>query len=145
VSSNSTNAAPSSSFTPSNRHQPKRARSSTSEYTLTQFQREFPDDAACLEHLWRTRHSPDGEHAYYPKCDSERLFRRYATTERRQSWTCSGCGHHVHPTAGTIFHKSSTSLHLWFCLDEYAWRYNHRREPRGMFFAILDNAARTGR
>jgi hypothetical protein len=26
----------------------------------------------------------------------------------------TGCGHHVHPTAGTIFHKSSTSLHLWF-------------------------------
>ena len=25
-----------------------------------------------------------------------------------------GCGHHVHPTAGTILHKSSTSLHLWF-------------------------------
>ena len=23
-------------------------------------------------------------------------------------------GHHIHPTAGTIFHKSSTSLHLWF-------------------------------
>ena len=23
-------------------------------------------------------------------------------------------GTHVHPTAGTIFHKSSTSLHLWF-------------------------------
>ena len=24
------------------------------------------------------------------------------------------CGHHLHPTAGTIYHKSSTSLHLWF-------------------------------
>src|SRR5579859_7922659 len=24
------------------------------------------------------------------------------------------CGHHIHPTAGTIFHKSSTSLHLWY-------------------------------
>ncbi len=23
-------------------------------------------------------------------------------------------GHHLHATAGTIFHKSSTSLHLWF-------------------------------
>ncbi|MGE3511440.1 MAG: IS1595 family transposase, partial [Vicinamibacterales bacterium] len=29
-------------------------------------------------------------------------------------WTCKACGHHLHPTAGTIFHKSSTSLHLWF-------------------------------
>ena len=44
----------------------------------------------------------------------ERAFKRYGTTQQRQSWTCTGCGHHVHPTAGTIFHKSSTSLHLWF-------------------------------
>jgi len=79
-----------------------------------EFMREFPDDAACLEHLWRTRYSPDGDHAECPKCEQERLFKRYATKQGRQSWTCTGCGHHVHPTAGTIFHKSSTSLHLWF-------------------------------
>jgi transposase len=79
-----------------------------------EFMREFPDDAACLEHLWRTRHSPDGTHAECPKCERERTFKRYATKQGRQSWTCTGCGHHVHPTAGTIFHKSSTSLHLWF-------------------------------
>ena len=24
------------------------------------------------------------------------------------------CGHHVHPTADTIFHKSTTPLTLWF-------------------------------
>jgi transposase-like protein len=99
---------------PANRHQPRRAQSSTSEYTLTQFQREFPDDAACLEHLWRTRHSPDGEHAHCPRCDCRRVFKRYETKQQRQSWTCTGCGHHLHPTAGTIFHRSSTSLQLWF-------------------------------
>jgi transposase-like protein len=79
-----------------------------------EFMREFPDDAACLEWLWRERHSEDGTHANCPKCNRERAFKRYATSQRRQSWTCTGCGHHVHPTAGTIFHKSSTSLHLWF-------------------------------
>jgi transposase-like protein len=79
-----------------------------------EFMREFPDDAACLEHLWRTRHAPDGEHAHCPKCERERTFKRYATKQGRQSWTCTGCGHHVHPTAGTIFEKSSTSLHLWY-------------------------------
>jgi transposase len=79
-----------------------------------EFMREFPDDAACLEHLWRETFSPDGEHAECPKCKQERVFRKYATAQGRQSWTCTGCGHHVHPTAGTIFHKSSTSLHLWF-------------------------------
>src|SRR5436305_1232189 len=99
---------------PANRHDPTRTPASDSEYSLMEFMDEFPDDAACLEHLWRTRYSPDGEHATCPKCDRERVFKRYRTKQGRQSWTCTGCGHHVHPTAGTIFHKSSTSLHLWF-------------------------------
>lgn len=99
---------------PANRHQPRRAKSSTSDYSVTEFLAEFPDDAACLEHLWRTRHSPDGEHAHCPRCDCERVFKRYATKQQRQSWTCTACGHHLHPTAGTIFHRSSTSLRLWF-------------------------------
>src|SRR5205807_1350517 len=75
---------------------------------------EFPDDDACLDYLWRSRYAPDGIHAMCPRCDVERTFKRYATTQRRQSWTCTTCGLNVHPTAGTIFHKSSTSLHLWF-------------------------------
>jgi transposase len=99
---------------PANRHNPIRAKSSDSQYSFMEFLREFPDDAACLEHLWRTRYSADGAHAECPKCERERVFKRYETKQGRQSWTCTGCGHHVHPTAGTIFHKSSTSLHLWF-------------------------------
>jgi transposase-like protein len=79
-----------------------------------EFMREFPDDAACLDYLWRTRYAEDGEHAECPKCARVRPFKRYETKQRRQSWTCTACGHHIHPTAGTIFHKSSTSLHLWF-------------------------------
>jgi transposase-like protein len=79
-----------------------------------EFMREYPNDAACLEWLWRSKFSPDGEHADCPRCDRERVFVRYETAQRRQSWTCRACGHHIHPTAGTIFHKSSTSLHLRF-------------------------------
>lgn len=96
------------------RNNPQRAASSESRYSLMEFMRDFPDDAACLEWLWRTRFAEDGEHAECPKCEQVRVFKRYQTMERRQSWTCTGCGHHLHPTAGTIFHKSSTSLHLWF-------------------------------
>jgi transposase len=99
---------------PVDRLKPIRAASSESGFTLVEFMREFPDDATCLEHLWRTRHSPDGKNAYCPKCEVERRFKRYKTTTRRQSWTCTACGHHVHPTAGTIFQGSSTSLQLWF-------------------------------
>jgi transposase len=99
---------------PVDRLKPTRAASSDSTFSLMEFMREFPDDAACLNYLWRTRYSEDGETAHCPKCETDRKFKRYKTTQRRQSWTCTACGHHIHPTAGTIFHKSSTSLHLWF-------------------------------
>ncbi len=99
---------------PGNRKYPKRAHSSESQYSLVEFMAEYPDDATCLETLWRKRYSPDGENADCPKCETERPFKRYETKQQRQSWTCTICGHHLHPTAGTIFHKSSTSLHLWF-------------------------------
>jgi transposase-like protein len=79
-----------------------------------EFQRTFPDDATCLDWLWRTRFAEDGEHAECPKCEQVRSFKKYQIKNRGTSWTCTGCGQHVHPTAGTIFHKSSTSLHLWF-------------------------------
>jgi len=99
---------------PANRHNPQRAKSSQSLYSLHEFLRDFPNDEACLEWLWRERHSPDGEHAHCPKCETERSFKRYATKQQRQSWTCTGCGHHIHPTAGTIFAKSSRPLTDWF-------------------------------
>ena len=82
--------------------------------SLMEFMREFPDDATCLEHLWRMRYSPDGEHALCPKCNKVRVFKKYAMSNRRTSWCCTGCSHHLHPLAGTIYHKSPTSLHLWF-------------------------------
>ena len=96
------------------RKNPQRAKSSQSLYSLREFLAEFPDDDACLEWLWRERFSADGEHAHCPKCDRERSFKRYETRQRRQSWTCTACGHHVHPTAGTIFEKSSRPLTDWF-------------------------------
>jgi transposase-like protein len=99
---------------PANRHNPQRAPSSESKYSVQEFLREFPDDNACLEWLWRNRYSEDGVHARCPKCEQEREFKRYDMKQSRQSWTCLGCGHHIHPTAGTIFAKSSTSLRHWF-------------------------------
>src|SRR4051794_19530225 len=99
---------------PVNRNEPKRCDSSDSRMSLMEFMRDWPDDASCLEWLWRERHSEDGTHAECPKCERERRFKKYATKQGRQSWTCTGCGHHIHPTAGTIFAYSSTSLRLWF-------------------------------
>ncbi len=99
---------------PVNRKQPVRAASSESKFSLMEFMKKYPDDEACLQSLWRNRYSEDGEHAYCPKCEQERCFRRYETAQQRQSWNCTACGLYLYPTAGTIFHKSSTSLHLWF-------------------------------
>lgn len=96
---------------PADRNNPKLGVSSESKYTLTEFQREFPDDAACLDWLWRERHSSDGSHALCPKCDQERKFH---CVKSRPSYSCDHCGHHLHPMAGTIFERSSTSLQLWF-------------------------------
>ena len=76
-----------------------------------EFMQAFRDDAACLDRLWRDRFAPDGAHAHCPRCERERKFHR---TKTRASYTCDSCGLHVHPQKGTIFERSSTSLHLWF-------------------------------
>jgi transposase len=96
---------------PVDRDSPIRAKASTSQYSLMEFMREFPDDRTCLEWLWRNRYAADGSHAHCPSCDQTRKFHKVAD---RPAWDCDHCGHHLHPLAGTIFHKSSTSLHLWF-------------------------------
>src|SRR5919107_1565290 len=93
------------------RNNPTRGTASESTYSLMEFVREFPDDRACLDYLWRARYARDGHHAHCPKCERERKFHR---VKSRPSYSCDTCGHHLHPTAGTIFHKSATSLHLWF-------------------------------
>ncbi|MEY2467589.1 MAG: transposase, partial [Actinomycetota bacterium] len=95
---------------PGNRNNPTRGASSESTYSLMEFMQEFPDDPTCLDFLWRQNYAADGERAECPKCETTRKFHRVAS---RPSYSCDTCGHHLHPTAGTIFHKSSTSLHLW--------------------------------
>lgn len=73
-----------------------------------EFEREYPDDAACLEILVK-RLYPKGIHC--PKC--ERVTKHHRETNR-PSYACQNCGHHEHPMKGTIFEDSATSLKLWF-------------------------------
>jgi transposase len=96
---------------PVNRNAPKRASSSDSRLSMMEFLREFPDDEACLDWLWRERYAADGHHTHCPACDRTRKFHR---VKDRPAYDCDSCGHHMHPLAGTIYQKSSTSLHLWF-------------------------------
>jgi len=75
-------------------------------YTIKQFKTQFPTDEACLAHIFNQRF-PDG--CKCPKCGKE----SFHPVKNRRSYACS-CGFQVYPTEGTIFHKSSTSLVLWF-------------------------------
>jgi len=75
-------------------------------YTIKQFKIQFPTDEACLAHIFNQRF-PDG--CKCPKCGKD----AFHPVKNRRSYACS-CGFQVYPTEGTIFHKSSTSLVLWF-------------------------------
>ncbi len=76
--------------------------------TYSRFLELFPDNDAALEHL-KQRYFPDGTEC--PKCGKASKFHRI---KGRSAYSCQYCGHHVYPTAGTIFHKSTVSLQLWF-------------------------------
>jgi transposase-like protein len=77
-------------------------------FTFKDMLNQFPDDAACLEWL-RNFLYPDG--IFCKTCEQVTKHHRVAS---RPSYSCDHCGHHVHPTADTIFHKSSTPLTVWF-------------------------------
>lgn len=77
-------------------------------YTFKDFQRDFPNDEACLEWLKQERW-PTG--IYCKNCEKKTPHYLMNT---RKSYSCEFCGNHVHPTAGTIYHKSSTPLTIWF-------------------------------
>lgn len=80
----------------------------TTRYTITTFNREFPDDDACLDFLFAARW-PDGV-----TCRACQRVTKHYRIEGRRGYSCTICGAYVFPTAGTIFHKSETSLRLWF-------------------------------
>jgi transposase len=79
--------------------------------TNRDFDRRFPDDDACLEHLMRVRY---GERFDCPKCAREAHYYRVFGKRKRRVYACEWCGHHVSPTAGTPFESTRTPLRSWF-------------------------------
>ena len=77
-------------------------------YTIDQFNKDFPDNDTCLYTIYANRY---GEISICPKCDQET---KYYKVRGRKCYECKECGHQIYPLAGTIFHKSSTSLKQWF-------------------------------
>ena len=95
-----------------NRNDPKRSTASESTLTWFDFERLFPDDAACLDFLVHELY-PNG-HVHLipcPKCGKETKHHR---VKARPAYACQFCGHHEYPMKGTIFEGSATSLRLWF-------------------------------
>jgi transposase-like protein/predicted RNA-binding Zn-ribbon protein involved in translation (DUF1610 family) len=76
-------------------------------YTIKNFNKDYPDDNACLQAIFTNRY---GKGYKCPTCGKKNS---YHLIEGRKRYDCQ-CGHSVHPVAGTIFHKSPTSLHDWF-------------------------------
>jgi hypothetical protein len=78
------------------------------DYSVDDFNRDFPNDAACLDHLVAM---------IYPQgitCRSCGVMRKHHRLNARRALSCDYCGTHVYPLAGTLFGKSSTSLKCWF-------------------------------
>lgn len=77
-------------------------------YTIAQFKEQFPNDEACLHYLFEKRF---GKLTGCSNCSVESKFNR---VKNRRSYQCPVCSFQIYPTAGTIFHQSTTPLTYWF-------------------------------
>lgn len=78
-------------------------------YGTKDFERDFPDDDACLEWLFKTRW-PDGVEC--PNCNK---VTNHYRIKGRACYACEFCGNHVYPMAGTIFQDTRFDhLRQWF-------------------------------
>jgi hypothetical protein len=78
------------------------------DYSVAEFNSDFPTDAACLDHLVAI---------IYPRgiiCRSCGMVRKHHRLNARRALSCDYCGTHVYPLAHTAFGKSSTPLKCWF-------------------------------
>ncbi|CAH0497167.1 IS1595 family transposase [Novosphingobium sp. CECT 9465] len=76
--------------------------------TILQFFKQFPDDEACLTHLFEVRF---GQGYACPSCERPSKWFRI---KAERAYSCQWCGHHLHPTVGTPFEQTRTPLQLWF-------------------------------
>ena len=77
--------------------------------SVYEFQRQFPDDAACLHQIMVSRYG--GTRLECPKCKRDSKFHRM---KKQRNYVCQWCGHHIYPCVGTPMERSRISLHKWF-------------------------------
>jgi hypothetical protein len=66
--------------------------------SLFEFQKRFPDDQSCMEHLANLKW-PEG--FVCEKCNHD----KYCKGKLEQTRQCTSCGYQATPTSGTLFHK----------------------------------------
>jgi transposase-like protein len=76
--------------------------------SLTEFQKEFPDEASCAAFLFKRRW-PDG--FVCPSCGG---IRASALKSRAYTFECYGCRRQTSITAGTAMHRTRLVLTVWF-------------------------------
>jgi transposase-like protein len=76
--------------------------------TVKEFFARFPDEGACLTHIMEVRY---GLRHTCAACEVYGTFHKLA---ERRAFSCAHCGHHVYPTAGTVFQDTRTPLQVWF-------------------------------
>jgi transposase len=78
-------------------------------YTVRDFDKEFPNDDACIEYVKEQRW-PGG----VTQCDKCGVERKHYRIKGRTAYSCDHCGTQIYPLAGTIFEKTTTPLKTWF-------------------------------
>src|SRR5580698_8055814 len=76
--------------------------------TVGEFFARFPDDAACLSHIMEVRYG------IRHTCTACKVYGTFHKLAERRAFSCAHCGHHVYPTAGTVFQDTRTPLRVWF-------------------------------
>ena len=76
--------------------------------SLVDFQRRFPDEAACAAWLFEARW-PTGFRC--PACDHDKAWPHGG---KAFTYECAACGRQTSVTAGTIMHSSKLPLTVWF-------------------------------
>jgi transposase-like protein len=83
--------------------------SASPDFSVREFFQRFPTEDACLEHIMDVRFG--GTRFECSVCGKDSTHHKL---EKRRTYVCASCGHHVNPTAGTILENTRTPLVSWF-------------------------------
>jgi transposase len=76
--------------------------------TVGEFFARFPDEDVCLNHIMEVRFGV--RHT----CHACGVYGTFHKLSERRAFSCAHCGHHVYPTAKTVFQDTRTPLQVWF-------------------------------